>query len=86
MQRAVGRGRRVAGPDEVGEQAGGDRPARGHGQCGDDRARLASTDVEGGAGVTGRVEAPLDPGGPEDEHAHRHTVTAPLSSRGLATH
>jgi hypothetical protein len=69
VQRAVGRRRRVAGPHQVREQAGGDRPAGGHRQGGHDRARLASPDVDGRAGGI------LDPGGPEDEHAHRHTVT-----------
>ncbi len=77
VQRTVRGRRRLAGPDQVREEPGRDRTARRHGQCGDDRARLAGADVDGcGVVSDGAVGASFHAGSPEDEHAHRHTVTA----------
>ena len=77
MQRTVRGRRRLAGPDQVREEPGRHGTARRHGQCGDDRAWLAGADVDGCRMIfAGAVGASFHAGSPEDEHAHRHTVTA----------
>ena len=79
VQGAVGRPRRSASPDQVGEGVGGQRPGGVEGQRGEHGPGLARPDLAGGRGA---VHAGLrDAGRPEHVDAHEHNVGQPAAGR-----